>query len=156
MFRFPHVCKFLVLPILLFATPANAADAPDAKSAETKLLMDATDKLTDVIKAQLDGDTAKLEKTAAEAISIYDQIIVMNPANFKAINTRGNLKDTVLKGSGDADFIKAIEITNAALSANANDANAYYGRAVAERGLKKFDEARADYKKAIELNPAIS
>lgn len=147
--------SLFVFAALLFMTPANAADPVDLKGTEMKLMMDASGKMLAVVSAQLEGDTTKLEKAAAETISIYDQVITVNPTHVKALNARANVKNAVRKGDGDADFMEVIEITTAAISLDAKDASAFHGRAVANRGLRKFDQARADYKKAIELNPAM-
>lgn len=156
MFKFNFARSFLIFSTLFLISPANATDIQDAKKAEMKLMMDASGKMVDVLNAQLDGDTAQLEKAAAEAISIYDKVISVNPASVQAFNARGTVKNTVRKGDGDADFMKSIEIANATLSQKADDTFALHGRAVAYRGLRKFDEARADYKKAIQLNPAMA
>ena len=136
------------------ATTATAtATAPAPLSKEMQLMLQAAAKVTDVLMAQLDGNAEKTKNAATEAIELYNQVLAENPENVKAINARAAVQDIVANGQGTADYNKAIEISTASLSKNPNDADAYYNRATAYRGLKSYDKARADYEQAIKLNP---
>lgn len=145
---------FAVFALIFSFTPVSAASIPDAKKQEGLRMLEASGKIMTILGAQMDGDTALLEKTANEAVAIYDQILAENPVNVKALNARATVKDTVTKGAGDPDFNKAIEITSASVTTDDKNAEAFHDRAAAYRGLKKFDLARTDYQKAIALDPS--
>ncbi len=137
----------------LVASAPQEAPSPDP-ALEKERMIEAAGKTMEVVMAQLDGDSAKLEHAVSEAVALYDQIVAANPANVKAINGRASVKEMQAEGSGADDFKKSIALMTAAVDANDQDADAYYNRAVAYRGLKQYTEARADYQKAIALDPA--
>jgi len=137
----------------LTTAPTTSMAIGTDPSVEMNLLMEAAGKVTEVLTAQLDGDKTKIEKSSAEAIAIYDKVLAENPNNVKAINGRAAIKEIVENGKGADDYKKAIDISTQAISLNKTDANAYYNRAAAYRGLHLYSEARTDYQEAIKLNP---
>jgi len=110
-------------------------------------------RMLDVMKAQLDGDRAKEEAAAAEAIKAYDTLIDAVPEDLSARNARGIIKEQLGTGQGAADLEFVVARASEKITANADDAQAYHARATARRSLKKFAEARADYQEAIRLQP---
>ncbi len=137
------------------ALAASAQEASrEAQDLEKQRMLQASSKAIEVLTAQLDGDRSKLEKAVSESVAIYDQIVAANPANIKALNGRGSVKEMLAAGNGAADYNKAVELTTAALAKNDQDGEMYFNRAVAYRGLTSYANARADYQKAIALDPA--
>lgn len=118
-----------------------------------KLRIDAIMKVSDALMAQLNDNQDKMNADLSEAISLYDKILTVVPDDISARNGRGIAKETVKIGDGKVDLEAVIKITSETISKNPSDAEAYHGRAVAYRSLKKFDEARMDYQKAISLKP---
>lgn len=119
----------------------------------TLQLLEAAGKRVEILRAQLDGDEQKVEKSVSELIAIYDVILTENPSNIKAINGRASARELLAEGSGEPDYRKALNLMTLAVAENNQDARAYFNRAVAYRGLKMYPEARADYQKAIALDP---
>lgn len=123
-------------------------------SQENKLMLEASGKMVDIIRAQLSGDTAKLEKAANEAITIYNTVLTSNPSYLKAINGRGTVRENVKIGSGAEDFKNAIVLASKLIDNNPKDAGVLHDRAASYRGLKMYDKAREDYKSAIAADPS--
>lgn len=151
---FTILAPFAVIKMAAAQQPLVAAsrERPDLPP-EQQMMLAASEKTLEALQANLDGDRPKLEKAAGEAVVLYDQIVAANPANIKALNGRAAVKEMLGEGSGSQDYKNVVDITTAAVGANEMDAEAYYNRAVAYRGLKMFPEARADYQKAINLDP---
>ena len=82
-----------------------------------------------------------------EAQVIYEQVLLMQPNHFDALQLLGVLFVQVKKYSQSVEFLsKALEI-------NPNHAGAYSNRGIALKELKRFDEALASYNQALKINP---
>ena len=82
----------------------------------------------------------------AEAISIYDEILKLNPNDADIYYNRG----IAYHKKGDCD--KAVADYNQAISINPEYADAYDNRGVACYEKGEYDKAIADYNKAISIN----
>jgi len=135
----------------VFAENTEAASIKDSSEDIRHHLWDATQQMTNALMAKMDGnDTQRLEHLNA-AIKSYDAIILIDPSHVAALNGRGLCKEEIQKGLGTSDFENVINLTSSIITNNPDDATAFHDRATAYRSLQKFAEARADYKKAIEL-----
>jgi tetratricopeptide (TPR) repeat protein len=140
----------------LQALPLRAESPPVITGQDSNvqvLRQTAAMRMLDVMKAQLDGDRAKEETAAAAAIKAYDDLIEAVPEDLSARNARGIIKEQLGAGQGAADLEYVVARASEKITANAQDAQAYHARATAQRSLKKFPEARADYQEAIRLQP---
>lgn len=139
----------------MHSSTENSAEItqPANSQSESDLMLEAVGKATDAMTAQLDGNQENLEKAVSDAVAIYDQVLGSNPNNIKAINGKAALKEMLGSGKGADDYKIAIEMSSKAIEQNSADADAYFNRATAYRGLKQYTEARSDFEKAIELNP---
>jgi tetratricopeptide (TPR) repeat protein len=92
---------------------------------------------------------AGLEKGIQDKISLYDQILEINPEDIEALTYKA---DALL----DLDEIKwALSLIDQALELDDEYAQAYWQRACAFASLNKPKEAILDLKKAIELSDSL-
>ena len=82
-----------------------------------------------------------------EAQVIYEQVLLMQPNHFDALQLLGVLFAQVKK------YPQAVEFLSKALEINPNHAGAYSNRGIALKELKQFDEALASYDQAILIKP---
>ncbi|MDP2205332.1 MAG: tetratricopeptide repeat protein [Alphaproteobacteria bacterium] len=143
-----------LMPLQVSALRAESPAVDPAYYASLQALRQtAALRMLDVMKAQLDGDRAKEEAAAVEAIKAYDALIAAVPDDLPAHNARGILKEQLGAGQGAADLEFVVARASVRILADAQDAESYHTRATALRSLKKFAEARADYQEAIRLQP---
>ena len=83
----------------------------------------------------------------AEAQVMYEQILVIQPDHFDALQLLGVLFAQVKK------YPQAVEFLSKALEINPNHAGANNNKGNALKELKRFDEALASYDQAIKINP---
>ena len=83
----------------------------------------------------------------AEAQVMYEQILVIQPDHFDALQLLGVLFAQVKK------YPQAVEFLSKALEINPNHAGANNNKGNALKELKQFDEALASYDQAIKINP---
>ena len=82
-----------------------------------------------------------------EAQVIYEQVLLIQPNHFDALQLLGVLFAQVKK------YPQAVEFLSKALEINPNHAGAYSNRGNALKELSRFDEALASYDQAIKINP---
>ena len=82
-----------------------------------------------------------------EAQVMYEQILVIQPDHFDALQLLGVLFAQVKK------YPQAVEFLSKALEINPNHAGANNNKGNALKELKRFDEALASYDQAIKINP---
>ena len=82
-----------------------------------------------------------------EAQVMYEQILVIQPDHFDALQLLGVLFAQVKK------YPQAVEFLSKALEINPNHAGANNNKGNALKELKQFDEALASYDQAIKINP---
>ena len=92
---------------------------------------------------------AGLETSLHEQISIYDQILEINPDDVEALTYKA---DSLLD-LGEARW--AVSLTNQAIEHDQEYALAYWQRACAEAALGQFDEAVRDLETAILQSPSL-
>ena len=83
----------------------------------------------------------------AEAQVMYEQILVIQPDHFDALQLLGVLFAQVKK------YPQAVELLSKALEINPNHAGANNNKGNALKELKRFDEALASFDQAIKINP---
>jgi tetratricopeptide (TPR) repeat protein len=83
-----------------------------------------------------------------EAFATYDQILLIDPSIANAVHNKGYIYLVYLE-----DYAKAITEFDKALKINQGYISAYHNRGLAYLELKKFKEARADFKTALQLDP---
>ncbi|GAB4189014.1 MAG: hypothetical protein Tsb002_15740 [Wenzhouxiangellaceae bacterium] len=88
---------------------------------------------------------AGLEKSEAEKINIYDQILELNPVDVEALT----YKASALLDGGETKW--ALSLANQAIEHDSEYALAYWHRACANAELEREDEAIADITTAIRL-----
>lgn len=151
--RFSLCFLLLVAPLFLpFQAHALRADiyiAPDIQVLRQTAAM----RMLEVLKAQMDGDSAKEKEAIAAAIAAYDSLIDAAPYDLPAHNARGIIKEQMGEGLGAEDLEFVIAHASKRIAVNAQDASSYHARATALRSLKRFEAARADYQEAIRLQP---
>jgi protein O-mannosyl-transferase len=81
-----------------------------------------------------------------EALKDYNRAIQLNPNFDQALYNRGIMRNE------NGDFAGAIEDYTKALAVKSTY-QTYFNRAISYKAMNRFDEAIADYKKVIELNP---
>lgn len=143
---------FSALTFMLLAQNAYSETAP-AQPDDGKIMIDAATKFLDGTTAHLKGKKEESEKYFNESIGLYDSVLSRDPTNMTALNARGVAKNYLKAGSGNEDLKLAIALSTQAIEANNSSAQAYYNRATSFRSKKMFNEAREDYKMAINLNP---
>ena len=82
-----------------------------------------------------------------EAQVIYEQVLLIQPNHFDALQLLGVLFAQVKK------YPQAVEFLSKALEINPNHAGAYSNRGNVLQDLKRPDEALASYDQAIKINP---
>jgi len=82
-----------------------------------------------------------------EAQVIYEQVLLIQPNHFDALQLLGVLFAQVKK------YPQAVEFLSKALEINPNHAGAYSNRGNALKELNRFDEALASYDQAIGIDP---
>lgn len=89
-----------------------------------------------------------LLKEPANAVEMYRTATRINPspANFK------ELADIFLRAGSPEEALMA---ANAGLSKDPHDAGLYNARGMALTNLERFDEAGRDFRKALEIDPAM-
>ena len=90
---------------------------------------------------------AKDKKTLNDIISLYDQVLEINPDNVAALNNRGIVKSDLRDHDG------AIQDFNQALKIKPDNVVAYCNRGSAKSELGKHKDAIEDVKKAMEIEP---
>ena len=89
-----------------------------------------------------------------QALNAYNQAVAFEPDSSLAYNNLGSLYLTLFLQKKDRDFLsKAMDAFNQALRNNARMEAAYNGRGTAFKFSDKNEEAIADWKKAIDLQP---
>jgi protein O-mannosyl-transferase len=95
----------------------------------------------------LNGAAAKSDfGLRQEAMIDYDKAIKLNPNFDQALYNRGIMRNE------NGDFAGAVADYSASLRAKPTF-QTFFNRAISYKALNKFDEAIADYKKVIEINP---
>ncbi|GAB7088084.1 tetratricopeptide repeat protein [Marinifilum fragile] len=92
---------------------------------------------------------AGIEKSEEEKISIYDEILDINPSDIEAMTYKA---DALLE-IGEVRW--ALNLANAAIEKDSQYALAYWQRACAYAHLEKDNDAIKDIEKAIELSDAF-
>ncbi len=92
---------------------------------------------------------AGLEKSEQEKISIYDQILELNPEDIEALTYKA---DILLDLDEDS---WSLSLSNQAIEIDPEYALAYWQRACAKAKLDKAEEAVADIKLALELTESL-
>ncbi len=91
-----------------------------------------------------------------QALNAYEKALELDPRSSAAYNNMGTLFLTFFLRKKNQDFLaKAMDAFNQALRYNARMESAYNGRGTAFKFSQKNEEAIADWKKAIELNPGF-
>jgi tetratricopeptide (TPR) repeat protein len=138
------MCFAIFLP---FATLAKDGLSSD----DLLLFMDASNKTIKAILADTKGETSNASELRKDALKDFDNILTRNPEDVRSLIARGKLKDSIAKNSGKQDLEQAITLATAALTKNPNDFNSFGLRGDAYSGLKKYENARADYNSAIAM-----
>lgn len=150
----PAIAAGFLLPLQSLPLRAESPPVITGQDQNVQVLRQtAAMRMMEVMKAQLDGDRAQEEAAAAAAIKAYDDLIEAVPEDLSARNARGIIKEQLGAGQGAADLEFVVARASEKITVNAEDAQAYHARATAQRSLKKFPEARADYQEAIRLQP---
>lgn len=111
------------------------------------------------LKFKEDGNIKYKMKKFKEAEGLYKEAF-MHIEHFKNENSEVlKLKTTLLVNTAVAtnankDFKESLENLNKALEYDENHVKALFLKAVANHGLKNYDEALGDIKKAIKLAPS--
>ncbi|SDZ87721.1 tetratricopeptide repeat protein [Psychroflexus halocasei] len=92
---------------------------------------------------------AGLEKSEEDKITVYDEILSINPNDIEAMTYKA---DALLE-IGEVRW--ALDLSNTAIELDNNYALAYWQRACAYAKLEKQAEALSDIKKAIELSDTL-
>src|SRR5204863_8423762 len=93
------------------------------------------------------GKNLVVEGKAKEALTLYNQAIILNPENSEAHNHKGFVLDEV------GQYEEALFHYNAAININPNYSIAYNNKGVTLKKLKRYDEAIEMYKQAQYLDP---
>lgn len=144
----------ITLCIGILAAPVEA-QAKDEKANKVlnSITFEASMKTMEALSAALEGNYEKEQALYQEALAIYNKGLEDDPDNVRLLKGRGLVHDQIESGSGTDDFNKVIKLTSEKIKQEPEHAYSYYHRAGAYRSLEQYDEAREDYKKAIELNP---
>jgi protein O-mannosyl-transferase len=95
----------------------------------------------------LNGAAAKSDfGLRQEALKDYDKAILLNPNFDQALYNRGIMRNE------NGDYAGAIADYTTSLKVKPTF-QTYFNRAVSYKAMNRFDEAIADYKKVIEINP---
>lgn len=86
------------------------------------------------------------EKRFDEAIEVYQVLIKEKPAHFNAFGIMGEIHEE------KRDYEKAVEYYSRQIEISA-DSYLYMSRGYCYSMLGKYEEARADYRKSIDINP---
>jgi tetratricopeptide (TPR) repeat protein len=93
-------------------------------------------------------------KDYGKALQAYNQAVALEPNSALVQHNLGTLYLTLFIQKDNREFLaKALAAFNLALLENAQMEAAYNGRGTALKFSRKNEEAIADWKKAIELNP---
>lgn len=92
---------------------------------------------------------AGLEKSEEDKITVYDEILSINPNDIEAMTYKA---DALLE-IGEVRW--ALDLSNTAIELDKNYSQAYWQRACAYAKLEKQSEAIEDIKKAIELSDTL-
>lgn len=92
---------------------------------------------------------AGLEKSETEKVSIYDQILEINPDDIEALTYKAD----ILLDLDEDNW--SLSLSNKAIEINPEYALAYWQRACAKAKLEKFEDAVEDIKLAIELTESL-
>lgn len=84
---------------------------------------------------------------AAQALSLYEQVLKLQPKHFDALHLSG----VIALQSGD--FQRAVDLITKALKVDRDNAMAYDNRGSAYVALQQYDLALLNYNKAIALQP---
>ena len=141
----------LCSPTYVFAETSESHIVKDSAEQIKEHMWTATKEMSNALMAQVEGNEEKRKESLNSAIFSYDAILKLNPDHVEALNGRGICKEEIKEDSGADDLQKAIDISTSIILNDSSNANAFHDRATAFRSLKKFDEARADYNKAIDL-----
>lgn len=144
--------KALCVAALFIPTKTQANDS-ETRPPLKNITLEASMKTMEAIAIGIKGDHKQEEILLNEALEIYNKGLDKEPENLHLLKGRGLVKDHMEEGSGDDDLNKVIDIATKKIEDDPKHAYSYYHRASAYRSLKKFDKARDDYKKAIELRP---
>jgi arylsulfatase A-like enzyme/cytochrome c-type biogenesis protein CcmH/NrfG len=91
-----------------------------------------------------------------KALAAYEKALALEPGSASAHNNLGTLYLTLFLQRKSQDFLaKALDSFHHALDRNSRMESAYNGRGTAYKFSGKNEEAIADWKKAIELNPGF-
>lgn len=93
---------------------------------------------------------AGIEKNNEEKISIYDEILEIQPNDTEALTYKAD----VLLDMGEIKW--AMSLTNEAMEQDSEYSFAYWQRACAHASLGNVDEAIADLERALELSPSFA
>lgn len=85
-----------------------------------------------------------------KAIRLYKQALKLNPSCSEDIYLHLGISYNALD-----KYKKAIEPLNKSIEINPNNSSSYYNRGRAYYELKKMDNAKEDFKKAIEINKPV-
>jgi tetratricopeptide (TPR) repeat protein len=93
------------------------------------------------------------ERHLVKVVELADAILAQEPENSLVLFNQGLALHRLKSGSGDETFQRVVAIASKAIARSPNDDKQYNVRGVAYAQLKKYDQAKADLRRAIELNP---
>ena len=103
----------------------------------------------------LEASKAAVAKDYRKAISYYNRLIQISPNNAHNYIQRGLMyREVKNHGQSERDATIALQLVNIALgkkSTGKRGAKNYWQRAMANRLLKNFDDARADLRHALHI-----
>ena len=129
----------------------NSVWAAPPKHIETSIELDATDEeikqKQENIRADEFFNLAFNTKDHKIRISLYENVLELEPENYNALNNIGVAYNDLYK------FKKAIEYLSKAIKLEPNNSLAFANRANSYNQLDEFDLSISDANKSIELNP---
>jgi tetratricopeptide (TPR) repeat protein len=99
----------------------------------------------------LRGQAAYDAKQLAEGVEAFEAALRLEPTHYWSMMRLGYCLCDL--GQGPGDFVSAARVFTGCILKRPDHAHAYCCRGNAYRNLRRFDEAVADYARAIELDP---
>lgn len=103
-----------------------------------------TEDINNLAKKEFDNYNYK------KAIRLYKQALKSEPSNSENIYLHIGISYNML-----GKYKKAIKLLNKSIEINSENSSTYYNRGYAYYKLKKFDKAKQDFKKAIDINKPV-
>lgn len=105
-------------------------------------------------QSYLVGHPLELHGHYAEALNVYNDIIVRDPHNILAYLLQGGALSSLKRGEeGRTSFLHALHLADQALNEHPNDVRAHVYRADALWEIGQKEEALAAYDRALQLAP---